>query len=140
MQNLTNCIGLYIISQKKVMEMENKLLYIRQKSKTTKKFLAYFLNISVYTYTGYENNRLAIPPEVLTMLSIIFDIPKHTLFDKVESNSEVNKKIEYLSKLTEQEKEKLFILRLTGKTQEKISYHQISTIKKQLRENLNSQE
>lgn len=120
--------------------MENNLLYIRQKSKTTKKILACYLNISVYTYTGYENNRLAIPPEVLTMLSIMFDIPKHTLFDKIDNNIEVNKKIEYLSKLTEQEKEKLFILRLTGKTYKKLSYHKISTIKKQLRENLNSQE
>lgn len=118
--------------------MENNLFYIRQKSKTTKKFLACFLNISVYTYTGYENNRLMIPPEVMTMLATLFDVPKNTLFDKIENNSEANKKIKYLSKLTEQEKEKLFMFRLTGKTYEKISYHQISAIKKQLRENLNS--
>ena len=118
--------------------MENNLLYLRKNSKTTKKMLAFFLNVSVYTYTGYENNRLTIPPEVVSMLIMLFNLPKNAFFEQIENNIEANNQIKSLSNLTEQEKEKLFIFRLTGKSYEKISYHQINTIKKHLRQTMES--
>ena len=56
-------------------KMNSNLLYIRQRSNSTKKLIAKLLNVSVYTYIGYETGRLLIPNEILTMLAKVYNIP-----------------------------------------------------------------
>lgn len=113
--------------------MNNNFLYFRNKANISKKTLAKLLNTSVYTYCGYENNRLTVPNEVIIMFSKILGITVEEIFlDPAIISEETKINIEQLNKLKEPEQECELIRRLTGKDRENISYKEIGEIKKDI--------
>ncbi len=113
--------------------MNNNFLYFRNKANVSKKTLAKLLNTSVYTYCGYETNRLTVPNEVIIMFSKILGITIEEIFlDPALISEETKTNIEQLNKLKEPEQECELIRRLTGKDCENISYKEIGEIKKDI--------
>ena len=114
-------------------KMNSNLLYIRQRSNSTKKLIAKLLNVSVYTYIGYETGRLLIPNEILIMFAKVYNIPTSDLFCREEdiSNATTNK-LSFLSNISEAEREKQLIKNLTGSSHSNISYHGINQLKNKI--------
>ena len=142
MHNLTNCIYLVIIIKIQLEaseHMNNNFLYFRNKANIPKKTLAKLLHTSVYTYCGYENNRLNIPKDVLIMFSRIFQIPMEEIFlDQSVISEETNKNLEHLSELRADEQEHELISRLVGTQKYSISFREIASIRKNIYINLKS--
>lgn len=110
--------------------MNNNFLYFLNKANISKKTLAKLLNTSVYTYCGYETNRLTVPNEVIIMFRKMFGITVEEIFSGPALISEETKiTLEQLSKLKESEQEYELIRRLTGKDCQNISYKEIGEIK-----------
>ena len=121
--------------------MNNNFLYFRNKANVSKKTLAKLLNTSVYTYCGYETDRLTVPNEVIIMFSKIFGITVEEVFlDPAIISEETKITLEQLSKLKESEQEYELIRRLTGKDCQNISYKEIGEIKKDIYTKLKSDE
>lgn len=121
--------------------MNNNFLYFRNKANVSKKTLAKLLNTSVYTYCGYETNRLTVPNEVIIMFSKVLGITVEEIFlDPTLISEETKTNIEQLNKLKEPEQECELIRRLTGKDCENISYKEIGEIKKDIYTKLKSDE
>lgn len=119
--------------------MNNNFLYFRNKANIPKKTLAKLLHTSVYTYCGYENNRLIVPKEVLIMFSRIFDIDiKEIFLDPSVISRDTNKNLERLSQLKTDEQEYKLISRLVGTEQHSISFREIAKIRKNIYINLKS--
>lgn len=113
--------------------MASNLLFIREQLQITKKFISKLLNISVYTYAGYENGRLSIPIEILIMLSKIYNISTSDLLCKPKNiSNDCLKLIEQLNKLSEKEKEATLIKNLTDGSSYNLSYKRINTIKSKI--------
>lgn len=121
--------------------MCTNLLYMRQKSNSTKKIIAKLLNVSVYTYTGYETDRLIIPNEVLVMLAKIYNIPISDLFCKEEAISDTTiNKLHLLSSISEAQRVQQLTENLTGNSHTNISYREIKKIKNSIINNINYKE
>lgn len=119
--------------------MKNNFLYFRNEANITKKTLSKLLNTSVYTYCGYENNRLIVPDEVIIMFSKMFGVTVEEIFLEPALISEETKiNIQQLNKLKQPEKEYELIRRLTGKGCQNISYKEIGEIKKDIYNKLKS--
>lgn len=113
--------------------MDSNLLFVREQLQITKKFISKLLNISVYTYTGYETGRLIIPVEILIMLSKIYNISTSDLLCKPQDiTNDCLKLIKRLNKLSEKEKENMLIENLIGRSSNNLSYKEINTIKNKI--------
>lgn len=113
--------------------MNSNLLFIREKLQIIKKFISQLLNVSVYTYIGYESGRLIIPIEILIMLSKIYNISTWDLLCKPQDiTDDCLMIIERLNKLSKKEKENMLIKNLIGCSSNNISYKEISAIKNKI--------
>lgn len=113
--------------------MDSNLLFIREKLQITKKFISQLLNVSVYTYIGYESGRLIIPIEILIMLSKIYNISTRDLLCKPQDiTDDCLIIIERLNKLSKEEKENMLIKNLIGCSSNNLSYKEISAIKNKI--------
>ena len=119
--------------------MNNNFLYFRNKANISRKTLSKLLNTSVYTYCGYEKNRLTVPNEVVIMFSKMFDITVEEIFTNPALISKETKlKLERFSKLKESQQEYELIRRLTGQGRSNISYREIGAIRKDIFNKLKS--
>lgn len=119
--------------------MNNNFLYFRNKANVSKKTLAKLLNTSVYTYCGYENNRLTVPDEVLIMFSKIFDIGIEEIFlDPALISKDTKINLEKFNELKESEQKYELIRRLTGEARHNVSYKEIGAIKRDIYNKLKS--
>ena len=110
--------------------MASNLLFIREQLQITKKFISRLLNVSVYTYIGYEKDRLIIPTEILIMLSEIYRIPVDDLLCCQENISQQSLTvINQAKQLSTEKKEQLLIKNLTGNSESKFSYRDIAAVK-----------
>lgn len=110
--------------------MNSNMLYIREKSNASKKLIAKLLNISVYTYTGYETNRLLVPNEIFIMFAKIYDMPTSDIFCCTnEITTTTIKKLAYLSEINNEEREKILTKNLSGNSSSNLSYREIKQIK-----------
>lgn len=110
--------------------MNSNMLYIREKSNASKKLIAKLLNTSVYTYTGYETNRLLVPNEIFIMFAKIYDIPTSDIFCCTnEITTTTIKKLAYLSEINNEEREKILTKNLSGNSSSNLSYREIKQIK-----------
>lgn len=113
--------------------MDSNLLFIREKLQITKKFISQLLNVSVYTYIGYESGRLIIPIEILIMLSKIYNISTRDLLCKPQDiTDDCLIIIERLNKLSKEEKENMLIKNIIGCSSNNLSYKEISAIKNKI--------
>lgn len=113
--------------------MYNNFSYIRQKTQISQKTIAKLLNISVYTYIGYENNRLVIPEEILIMFGKLYDIPTQELICHPQLISKATEnKLNELLILDDAKKECKLIKNLTGDSLKKLSYRKIKLIKENI--------
>ena len=121
--------------------MDNNLCFFRSKARISKKTLSKLLNTSVYTYMGYENNRLIIPTEIKILYCKLMDIPINDLFCNIESisNSTI-KKMSFLSELDEQAKERKLIFNLTGEENKLVTYTNINSIKQNIYQKIKDKE
>ena len=121
--------------------MTNNLSFIRECSRVSKKFMSKLLNVSVYTYTGYETGRLIIPKEVLIMIERAYSIAVYDIFCP---NKNISKHcvdvLKQLSSCSEQEREKVLIKNLTGDYCCNLTYKNISVIKNKLRSKIYEKE
>lgn len=110
--------------------MNSNMLYIREKSNASKKLIAKLLNTSVYTYTGYETNRLLVPNEIFIMFAKIYDMPTSDIFCCTnEITTTTIKKLAYLSEINNEEREKILTKNLSGNSSSNLSYREIKQIK-----------
>ncbi len=115
----------------------NNLKLFRELSKTSAKKIASLLNVSVYTYYGLEKERMVLDNVLQRMLEKIYDIFPEELFcekDNISVKSIAN--IKKMSLLSESAKYDLMIYNLIGE-RKKITYKDISKIKKNLRDSIN---
>lgn len=121
--------------------MSSNLLYIRQISNSTKKLIAKLLNVSVYTYAGYETDRLLIPNEIFVMFAKVYNIPTSDLFCREEDISDTTiNKLHLLSTISEKEREQQLTENLTGSSHSNLSYREINQIKNKIINNISYKE
>lgn len=118
--------------------MNNNLLYIREMANIPKKVISDLINVSVYTYTGYEQGRMFIPEETKIIIKNIYDISLNELCCSINDISETTRnKLMQLAHLTNQEKKEKLIYNLTKRRSENLTYRQINKIKATIRNNIN---
>lgn len=112
----------------------NNLRDIRDIAKIEPKFIAKLLNVTVHTYIAYEQEKMQMPPEVIKMIEIIYDIDKTALFDvDAYLHPNILKKLKELSMA--ENKYELMTFRLLGEIKNP-NYHYISKVKNQIKESL----
>ncbi|MBO5321419.1 MAG: helix-turn-helix transcriptional regulator [Clostridia bacterium] len=118
--------------------VNNNLLYIREMANIPKKVISDLINVSVYTYTGYEQGRMFIPEETKIIIKNIYDISLNELCCSINDISETTRnKLMQLAHLTNQEKKEKLIYNLTKRRSENLTYRQINKIKATIRNNIN---
>lgn len=118
--------------------MNNNLLYIREMANIPKKMISDLINVSVYTYTGYEQGRMLVPEETKIIIKNIYDISLNELCCSINDISEITRnKLMQLAHLTNQEKKEKLIYNLTKRRSENLTYRQINKIKATIRNNIN---
>lgn len=66
--------------------MKNNLKIFRELSGITKKELATLLNVTVHTYTAFEQEKMSIPAVIEIMISKIYMIPVDSIYlEKIKS-------------------------------------------------------
>lgn len=119
----------------------NNLQYIREIAKIPKKIISDLLNVSVYTYTGYEQGRLLIPFENVIIIKRIYNINIKELYCDINDISITTKnELMIFSKLSNQEKKERLIYNLVKKHKNGLTYRQINKIKDAIRDSKSSKE
>lgn len=117
--------------------MNNNLLYIREMANIPKKVISDLINVSVYTYTGYEQGRMFIPEETKIIIKNIYDISLNELCCSINDISETTRnKLMQLAHMTNQEKKGELIYNLTKRCSQNLTYRQINKIKATIRNNI----
>ena len=113
-------------------------IFFRNQANIPKKTVAKFLNISVYTYMGYESNRLIVPREIVIMFSKMFDIPEDAVYiDSFNESVDILSKLESYKNLDVIQLERKLLDNITGKKNSSFSYRKIASIKKDIISNIN---
>lgn len=103
-----------------------------------KKVISDLINVSVYTYTSYEQGRMLVPEETKIIIKNIYDISLNELCCSINDISETTRnKLIQISHLTNQEKKEKLIYNLTKRRSKNLTYRQISKIKATIRNNIN---
>lgn len=112
----------------------NNLNFFRETACLSKKEIASLMNVTVYTYMGYEEERMIMSEETKMLISMIFniDIEQISCCKTNISNTTINK-LNVLSQMSQDERYRNLIYNLTGKKQDKIGYKQIDLIIKNLK-------
>lgn len=117
--------------------MNKKIKLLRETVGLTETDISRFLNISSYKYTAFENNKTNIPLEILALLSIMYSIPIDIIIDKKYTKSDLLIFLESHS-LLHLPKDKIIksiTQNLIGFEGKKISYKDISSLKKKMQQN-----
>lgn len=118
----------------------NNLKYFRTIANLTRKELSSLMNVTVYTYQGYEDDRMVMRPETVILVSMIYNIDKNDIFCP-ESNVSENtlEKLNNLSAMSEKERYSQLIFNLTGEKKDRVGYKQINMIIKEIRTKLQNE-
>ncbi len=118
----------------------NNLKYFRTIANLTRKELSSLINVTVYTYQGYEDDRMVMRPETVILVSMIYNIDKHDIFCPESSVSEYTlEKLNNLGAMPENERYGQLIFNLTGEKKDRVGYKQINMILKKIREELQNE-
>lgn len=112
----------------------NNLKFFRETACLSRKELASLMNVTVYTYMGYEEERMIMYDETKKLLSMIFNIEVDQIeCCKADVSENTTNKLNVLSQMSQEERYQALIYNLTGKRQDKIGYKQINSIIKNLK-------
>lgn len=115
----------------------NNLKYFRTIANLTRKELSSLMNVTVYTYQGYEDDRMVMRPETVILVSMIYNIDKDDIFCPENDVSEDTlEKLNKLAVMQEKERYNQLIYNLTGDKKDKIGYKQVNMIIKEIRTKL----
>lgn len=118
----------------------NNLKYFRTIANLTRKELASLMNVTVYTYQGYEDDRMVMRPEMVILVSMIYNIDKNDIFCPESNVSEDTlEKLNNLSAMSEKERYSQLILNLMGEKKDRVGYKQINIILKKIRDELQNE-
>lgn len=118
----------------------NNLKYFRTIANLTRKELSSLMNVTVYTYQGYEDDRMVMRPETVILVSMIYNIDKLDIFCPESNVSEDTlEKLNNLSAMSEKERYSQLIFNLTGEKKDRVGYKQINMIIKEIRTNLQNE-
>ena len=118
----------------------NNLKYFRTIANLTRKELSSLMNVTVYTYQGYEDDRMVMRPETVILVSMIYNIDKHDIFCPESNVSEDTlEKLNNLSAMLENERYSQLIFNLTGEKKDRVGYKQINIILKKIRDELQNE-
>lgn len=118
----------------------NNLKYFRTIANLTRKELSSLMNVTVYTYQGYEDDRMVMRPETVILVSMIYNIDKNDIFCPENNVSEDTlEKLNNLSAMPEKERYGQLIFNLTGEMKERVGYKQVNIILKKIREELQNE-
>ncbi len=107
----------------------NNLRYFRDLCNAKRAELSSLMNVTAYTYQGYEQGRILLPPETVILISKIYGIIPDEIFDEPSNIPESTiQRLKKLSGLTKSQRHRCFVTNLTGKEQDKLSYTQIGKI------------
>lgn len=118
----------------------NNLKYFRTIANLTRKELSSLMNVTVYTYQGYEDDRMVMRPETVILVSIIYNIDKNDILCPESNVSEDTlEKLNNLSTMSEKARYSQLIFNLTGEKKDRVGYKQISIILKTIRDELQNE-
>ena len=118
----------------------NNLKYFRTISNLTRKELSSLMNVTVYTYQGYEDDRMVMRPETIILVSMIYNINREDIFCSENDISEDTlQKLNDLALISGKERYSQLIYNLTGEKKDKIGYKQVNMIIKEIRTKLQNE-
>ncbi len=118
----------------------NNLKYFRTIANLTRKELSSLMNVTVYTYQGYEDDRMVMRPETVILVSMIYNIDKNDIFCPESNVSEDTlEKLNNLGAMPEKERYSQLIFNLTGEKKDRVGYKQINIILKKIRDELQNE-
>ena len=118
----------------------NNLKYFRTISNLTRKELSSLMNVTVYTYQGYEDDRMVMRPETVILVSMIYNIDKNDIFcPESDVSEDTLEKLNNLGAMFEKERYSQLILNLTGEKKDRVGYKQINIILKKIRDELQNE-
>lgn len=118
----------------------NNLKYFRTITNLTRKELSSLMNVTVYTYQGYEDDRMVMRPETIILVSMIYNINREDIFCSENDISEDTlQKLNDLALISGKERYSQLIYNLTGEKKDKIGYKQVNMIIKEIRTKLQNE-
>ena len=115
----------------------NNLKFFRTIANLKRKELAHLMNVTVYTYQGYEDDRMVMRPETAVLVSMIYNIGKNDIFcNEYDVSDDTLNKLNDLALLPEKERYGQLIFNLTGEKKDKVGYKQVNIILKKISEEL----
>lgn len=116
----------------------NNLKALRTMANVSPKILSKLLNTTVYTYLAYEQEKMMIPPELVKMISILYDIKEELIIDTAfQIDISSVQQLTMLSTMSEEEKYRVLSYRLL-KNHCMPTYRDIKKIKDSIKESLNN--
>ena len=100
------------------------------------KFFSKLLNVTVHTYVAYEQGKMIPPPEIIKMITMLYDIDP-TIINSPSTiiDSSLAAKLNQLSQMNNEEKYKLLSFRILGDDTIP-NYRNIRKVKDNIRESL----
>lgn len=115
----------------------NNLKYFRTIANLTRKELSSLMNVTVYTYQGYEDDRMVMRPETVILVSMIYNIDKNDIFcPESDVSEDTLEKLNNLGAMSEKERYSQLILNLMGEKKDRVGYKQINIILEKIRDEL----
>lgn len=115
--------------------MNQKIKFLRETLGLTEKEISSFLNISSYKYSSFEKVAMAIPCDILILLSRIYSINIELLIDSKFNNQNLLSELEKQGLIEEKnilEKLKLNLLQSNNK----MTYRSVKKVKNNYQENI----
>ncbi len=107
------------------------LLFLRNTADIPLVFFSKLLNITVYTYIAFEQGKMTPPPEIIKMLSLIYELDESVFYEPDPIiNETISTKIMRLNKMNYEDKFKLLSFRILG-NDSKPTYKNIKKVKDQ---------
>lgn len=114
----------------------NNLKELRMISNVSPKMLSRLLNVTVYTYLAYEQEKMNIPPELVKMISMIYDISEEIILSPLfEIDTSSIKELTNIASMSEEERFKVLCHRIINDNCNP-SYRDIKKIKDDIRNSL----
>ena len=107
------------------------LIDLRKKADIPPVFFSKLLNITVYTYIAYEQGKMVPPPEIIKMLSLMYNISESVFYESDSADDNLSEALKEMSKLSRDEKFKLLSFRVLGSNC-KPTYKNIKKVKDDL--------